>query len=276
MSGCTFAGLCRLAGISRQGYYKQRHRRQRRELDEGLIIELTRAMRAQHPRMGSLKLHGELKPALSEAGVEVGRDRFHEALREHGLLVEPKKKAARTTFSDHSLPVYRNLLCQLEPTAANQVWVSDITYIDTDEGFAYLSLVTDLVSRKIVGYNLGETLEAGESVKALEMAIEELPDNRWPMHHSDRGSQYCCHQYVDCLTRRNLPISMTEQNHCYENCYAERVNGILKDEYNLDRRFRDRQQARAAVRQSIGLYNNYRPHRSLNMRKPAEVHKLAA
>jgi transposase InsO family protein len=273
---CTITGLCRLVGVTRQAYYKGRTHRQRRELDETLIIELVRGLRAQHPRMGSLKLHNELKSTLSEAGVEVGRDRFHEVLRKYDLLVKPKKKAARTTFSDHSLPVYRNLLYQLEPTAANQVWVSDITYIDTDEGFLYLSLVTDLSSRKIVGYNIGETLEARESVKALMMAIEELPDNRWPMHHSDRGSQYCCQQYVDCLSCRNLPISMTEQNHCYENCYAERVNGILKAEYNLDRCFRSKEQAEAAIHQSVHLYNHNRPHRSLNMRKPAEVHEQAA
>lgn len=276
MKSCTITGLCRLVGLTRQAYYKQRTHRQRRELDEKLIIELVRGLRAQHPRMGTLKLHHELKPALIDGGVEVGRDRFNEVLRKHHLLVQPKKKAARTTFSNHSLPVYRNLLYQLEPTAANQVWVSDITYIDTDEGFVYLSLVTDLVSRKIVGYNIGETLEAKESVKALQMAIEELPDNRWPMHHSDRGSQYCCQQYVDCLSCRNLPISMTEQNHCYENCYAERVNGILKDEYNLDRCFRSKEQAEAAIHQTIHLYNHCRPHRSLNMRKPAEVHKQAA
>jgi transposase InsO family protein len=276
VKSCTIAGLCRLAGISRQGYYKQRHQRQRDEFDEELTIELVRDMRVQHPRMGSLKLHTELKPVLNEVGVEVGRDRFHEVLRKYGLLVEPRKKAPRTTFSNHCLPVYRNLLYELEPTKANQVWVSDITYIDTDEGFLYLSLVTDLSSRMIVGYNIGESLLASESVKALQMAIRQLPDNRWPIHHSDRGSQYCCQQYVDCLNCRNLPISMTEQNHCYENCYAERINGILKIEYNLDRCFRSKEQAEAAIHQSIHSYNHNRPHRSLNMRKPVEVHRQGA
>jgi len=276
VSSCTITGLCRLVGISRQGYYKQRKYRQRCELDEKLIIELVRGLRVQHPRMGSLKLHQELNSPLSEAGVEVGRDRFHEVLRKYDLLVKPRKKAPRTTFSNHSLPVYRNLLYELEPTTVNQVWVSDITYIDTDEGFVYLSLVTDLISRMIVGYNIGESLEASESVKALRMAIKQLPENRWPLHHSDRGSQYCCQQYVDCLNCRNLPISMTEQNHCYENCYAERINGILKIEYNLDRCFRSKEQAEAAIHQSIHSYNYNRPHRSLNMRKPVEVHRQAA
>ena len=276
MKGCTISGLCRLAGISRQGYYKLRKERERQQVAQDLVIELVRSKRAQHPRMGAKKLHLELKEPLEQIGIELGRDRFGQILKEAGLLVERKKNSVRTTFSNHTLPVYRNLLYELEPTASNQVWVSDITYIHTDEGFMYLALVTDLHSRKIVGWHLGETLEALECLKALQMAIEQLPAHRWPIHHSDRGSQYCCFLYVEALEKRGLSISMTEDNHCYENCYAERINGILKDEYNLDLSFRTKKQAQLAVAQSIDLYNNHRPHGSIGMQKPSQFHRFAA
>ena len=276
MKGCTISGLCRLAGISRQGYYKLRKERERQQVAQDLVIELVRSKRAQHPRMGAKKLHLELKEPLEQIGIELGRDRFGQILKEAGLLVERKKSSVRTTFSNHTLPVYRNLLYELEPTASDQVWVSDITYIHTDEGFMYLALVTDLYSRKIVGWHLGETLEAFECLKALEMAMEQLPAHRWPIHHSDRGSQYCCFLYVEALEKRGLSISMTEDNHCYENCYAERINGILKDEYNLDLSFRTKKQAQLAVAQSIDLYNNHRPHGSIGMQKPSQFHRFAA
>lgn len=276
MKGCTISGLCRLAGISRQGYYKLRKERERQQVAQDLVIELVRSKRAQHPRMGAKKLHLELKEPLEHIGIELGRDRFGQILKEAGLLVERKKNSVRTTFSNHTLPVYRNLLYDLEPTASDQVWVSDITYIHTDEGFMYLALVTDLYSRKIVGWNLGETLEALECLKALQMAIAQLPAHRWPIHHSDRGSQYCCFLYVEALEKRGLSISMTEDNHCYENCYAERINGILKDEYNLDLSFRTKKQAQLAVAQSVDLYNNHRPHGSIGMQKPSQFHRFAA
>ena len=276
MKGCTISGLCRLAGISRQGYYKLRKERERQQVAQDLVIELVRSKRAQHPRMGAKKLHLELKEPLEQIGIELGRDRFGQILKEAGLLVERKKNSVRTTFSNHTLPVYRNLLYELEPTASDQVWVSDITYIHTDEGFMYLALVTDLYSRKIVGWHLGETLEALECLKALQMAIEQLPAHRWPIHHSDRGSQYCCFLYVEALEKRGLSISMTEDNHCYENCYAERINGILKDEYNLDLSFRTKKQAQLAVAQSVDLYNNHRPHGSIGMQKPSQFHRFAA
>ncbi len=276
MKTCSVLGLCLLAGISRQAYYRERRIRQRKKLDEDLVLELVRGKRADHPRMGARKLLLVITPDLLKAGLELGRDRFFAILRRKGLLVIPKRRSARTTYSDHALPVYRNLLYNLSPTATDQVWVADITYIDTDEGFVYLSLVTDLISRKIVGWNLAESLNASESVKALQMAIEHLPPDRWPIHHSDRGSQYCCHDYVAALNARSLGISMTEANHCYENSHAERINGILKDEYNLDLRFRNTAQALIATQQAIRMYNDYRPHGSLNMRKPSQLHHRIA
>lgn len=262
--------------MSRQAYYREKRVRHREGLDQELVLELVRSQRANHPRMGARKLLVEIAPELAKAGVAVGRDRFLQMLRRHNLLVVPKKHSARTTYSDHGLPLYRNLLYEREPTAPDQVWVADVTYIDTDEGFLYLSLVSDLFSRSIVGWNLGESLEAGESVKALETAIAQLPAKRWPIHHSDRGSQYCCHAYVAVLQQRDLSISMTEANHCYENCYAERINGTLKNEYNLDLRFRTKAQALRTTQQAVEMYNHHRPHESLGMKKPSQVHRAAA
>jgi transposase InsO family protein len=224
------------------------------------------------PRLGGRKL----QVLLAKAGLVVGRDTLFGLLRARGWLVERKKKPIRTTYHDQSLPVYRNLLYELEPTQPHQVWVSDITFIDTREGPVYLSLISDQVSRRIVGWQAGETLAASESLQALRMAIAQLPANRWPIHHSDRGCQYCCHEYVAVLQDRGLPISMTEANHCYENAQAERLNGTLKNEFNLDAQFRTRAQALLAIAQAIHTYNSRRPHLALGMRTPDEVHPFAA
>lgn len=265
-------GLCRLAGLTRQGYYRARRTREYAQMDEARLIAWVHQERSAQPRLGGRKLHHVLKPAQQNEQIKVGRDRFFDLLRRHDLLVKRKPKKARTTYRDPALPVYRNLLSDLTPTQPHQVWVSDITYLATEEDFVYLSLVTDRVSRQIVGWNLASSLDAKESVKALRRAIAQLPQGRWPIHHSDRGSQYCCHEYVEVLQARGLSISMTEENHCYENSCAERVNGILKSEYNLDAKFRTKAQALRATKQAIELYNHRRPHTSLRMQTPAQVH----
>lgn len=272
MKPVTRSGLCRAAGISRQAYYQGRHQRQRAARDTEHILAAVQRERRLQPRVGVRKLQCHLRAA----GVEVGRDALFRTLGENDLLVAPKKKAVRTTYHDSSLPVYRNLLYELEPTQPHQVWVSDVTFIRLDDGFVYLSLITDLVSRCIVGWNASETNTARDCIQALQMALAQLPCDRRPVHHSDRGSQYCCHEYAAVLTSRSLPISMTEQNHCYENCYAERVNGILKDEFHLDRTFRSPAQARHAIAEAIQTYNSRRLHTSLQMRTPNQVHQLAA
>lgn len=272
MKPVTRSGLCRAAGISRQAYYQGRSERQRAACDTERILEAVQRERRLQPRVGVRKLQSHLRAA----GVEVGRDALFWTLGENDLLVGPKKKAVRTTYYDSSLPVYRNLLYELEPTQPHQVWVSDVTYLRLDDGFVYLALITDRVSRCIVGWNLSETNTARDCIQALQMAMAQLPPDRHPVHHSDRGSQYCCHEYAAVLTGRSLPISMTEQNHCYENCYAERVNGILKDEFNLDRTFRSPEQARRATTEAIETYNSRRLHTSLHLRTPNQAHQLAA
>ena len=237
---------------------------------------LVEAERALQPRLGGLKLYSMLREKLAAADVKIGRDRFFEVLRNQALLLEPLPKAPRTTTSSHSLPVFTNLVKHLEPSGANQVWVSDITYIRTCEDFAYLSLITDKYSRKILGYHLGQSLSTAETLEALKMALSSLPEGSRPIHHSDRGSQYCSHKYVEELQGHGLGISMTEEDHCAENAMAERMNGILKQEYFLNYEFRTVAQAQRAVDEAVHLYNTRRPHRSLNLRTPEQAHGKAA
>lgn len=270
------ASLCEKVGMSRQNFYKGRKARKKGEVNDKLIEALVKTERAVQPRLGGRKLHHMFKNELAEAGVSIGRDRFCKVLREKGLKLEPLPKAPRTTNSQHNLPVFTNEFKNLEVKKANEAWVSDITYIRAAESFVYLSLVTDSYSRKIVGYHVGDTLEAAESLEALDMAIAGLKGAERPLHHSDRGSQYCSHAYVGKLQDHGMGISMTEENHCYENAMAERVNGILKQEYWLGGCFKNKEQAVVAVEQAIGLYNTRRPHLALNYKTPEEVHQEAA
>lgn len=220
--------------MSRQNFYKARKARERRAVDEKLVKALVENERTLQPRLGGLKLHTMLKDELKESGVRLGRDRFFKVLGNQGLLLEPLPKAPKTTCSSHSLPVFTNLVKDSDLTGPNQAWSGDVTYIRTRTEFLYLSLIMDMHSRKIVGYHLGETLLAGETLNALTMALEGKPDGARPIHHSDRGCQYCSHEYVNMLNEAKMPISMTEVNHCAENSMSERVNGILKQEYYLN------------------------------------------
>lgn len=262
--------------MSRQNYYARHQRRQRREVDSELVAGLVQEERKKQARLGTRKLHHMLKPELAKAGVRIGRDRMFEELRKKGLLLEPiPAKYPHTTQSYHNLPVFGNRIKALEVTAPNQVWVSDITYLRTREDFVYLALITDKYSRKIVGWHVGDSLEAIGCVRALERALAELPEGCKPIHHSDQGSQYCCHEYVERLQRAGLPVSMTETNHCAENALAERMNGILKQEYGLGEELPRKEIAYRAVQQGINLYNTRRPHGALGYRMPSQVHLTA-
>lgn len=262
--------------MTRQNFYKQRKKRQLWAADTDAVIDCVRKVRREHPRIGARKLLVMLAEDLEHSEIKIGRDRFFNMLRSHDLLVERKRRSARTTYSYHTLPTFGNIFKDMSLTGPNQAYVSDITYIRVKGSFIYLSLITDAWSRKIVGWHAGDTLESLGCLKALESALRDLPSDHYPIHHSDRGSQYCCHAYVNKLTEAGLRISMTEDNHCYENALAERINGILKDEYNLWSCFATKNQALKAISQSINLYNTKRPHLSLDYRIPAEVHGKAA
>ena len=263
--------------MSRQNYYARRKERQRRQVNHELVVAWVQLERQQQPRIGTRKLHNMFGGKLLEAGIKMGRDRMFEVLRERALLVPAKvSEFPRTTHSAHSLPVFKNEIKSLVVTRPNQVWVGDLTYLRTEEGFLYLALLTDKASRKIVGYHCGDTLEVEGTLRALEKALDELPAGAHPIHHSDRGSQYCSHAYVNRLLKHALSISMTEVDHCAENALAERMNGILKSEYFLGREFKTKAAARLAVDQAVHLYNTRRPHTALQFRVPAQVHAFAA
>jgi transposase InsO family protein len=259
--------------MSRQNYYARRQLRQRRQVDGELICGLVRQERHGQPRLGARKLRVLLRVALAEAGVRLGRDRFFEVLRQGDLLLQPRRSEnPRTTNSYHTLPVFRNLIKERPVSRPNEVWVGDLTYLRTEEGFMFLALLTDKLSRKIVGYHCGDSLESLGCQRALEMALKQMRPGERPIHHTDRGSQYCCHEYVQLAAGRGLVMSMTETDHCAENALAERMNGILKSEYGLDQRFKTKAQSRQAVDQAIQLYDTRRPHTALNYQFPAVVH----
>lgn len=261
--------------MSRQNYYKRRCVRQRRSIDEAFVLSLVRRERALQPFLGVRKLQFLLRGEFSAVGVCIGRDRLFSLLSRHGLLIRRRRKYCGTTNSRHGFGVYGNLLKDLTLRGPCEALVSDITYIRTDEGFMYLSLVMDAYSRAIVGYDCSDSLEAEGAVRSLSMALRDLPGGSRPIHHSDRGIQYCCGAYVEKLRRHGLRISMTEENHCYENSQAERLNGILKQEYGLGGRFGSKSEVRRAVREAVKLYNHRRPHQSLGYRCPMEVHSAA-
>lgn len=259
--------------MSRQNYYARRQERQRARVDGDLVEQLVKRERQVQPRIGGRKLHRVLAKELAEADIQLGRDRFFRVLGERKLLLEPRRTAYPcTTDSGHYLPVFSNRIKEQLLSGPNQVWVSDVTYLRSLEGFLFLALITDKWSRKVVGHYCADTLKAEGCLRALEKALESLPSQAKPIHHSDRGCQYCCHEYVNRLSQRQLGISMTETDHCAENALAERMNGILKSEYALDQQFQSREQARRATDQAVHLYNTRRLHTALNYQVPQAVH----
>jgi transposase InsO family protein len=191
-------------------------------------------------------------------------------MRDEGLLIKRRRKYVRTTNSDHGFKTYDNKIKGLEITKPNQVWVSDITYISSQEGFMYLALTTDLYSRKIVGFDISDSLEAEGCRRALKRALSRLTDTKGIIHHSDRGIQYCCREYIKTLKNNKMEISMAAKGDCYENAVAERVNGILKQEYDLGGRFISKSVAIKATNEAINLYNTRRLHSSINFQTPEE------
>lgn len=261
--------------MSRQNYYKSRQKRQCLEIDEAFILSLVRRERAVQPRLGCRKLLHILRSEFEHGGVNIGRDRFFNLLSINKLLIKRCSRCPRTTNSRHWFGVYTNLYKDVLLQYPCQAVVSDITYIRTDEGFMYLSLIMDAYSRAIVGYDCSDSLEAEGALRSLAMAVKNLKTSSGVIHHSDRGVQYCCYEYVKRLKQGGFLISMTEENHCYENGKAERLNGILKSEYGLGIRFLSKSDALKAVDEAVNLYNYRRPHQELGYRCPMEVHFAA-
>lgn len=265
--------LCRYFGVSRQAYYKQQKNAACNASRDAVIVELVQRLRRRHKVMGGRKLFKCLQADIARLQGSVGRDKFFDVLRRSELLVKRRRRYARTTESRHRFRVYSNLLEHFTASNIDQVWVSDITYVRlANDRFAYLFLITDAYSRKIVGWELSESLGLEGALKALRKSLRQCSYTGSLIHHSDRGFQYCSNQYVDQLRSRQIRISMAEAGNCYQNAMAERVNGILKMEYGLDEVFKNIEQARSSVREGISSYNEERPHLSLQMKTPAAVH----
>ena len=252
--------------ISRQAVYRHHRRQASRRIQVQAVLPRIHALRQIMPRVGGRKLLEHL-PDLG-----IGRDKFFEILRTHGLLVKRRRRYVRTTDSEHTLPVYPNLLAEASLDAPNRVWVADQTYIRLRQGFCYLSLITDLYSRKIVGYDVSPSLETSGPLAALQMALAAVGRPAGLIHHSDRGKQYCSGDYTQTLKDHGCCISMTAPRRPDQNATAERVNGILKTEFYLDAAFGSIERARRAIVQSIYIYNNLRLHMSLGMITPRLKH----
>lgn len=265
--------LCLLFGITRQAYYQHYWQGEERSFEHELIISEVLQIRKKHRRMGGRKLYELLEPFMLDHQIKMGRDALFDLLAANHLLVRRRKRRVHTTNSFHWLRKYPNLIKDFIPVKANQLWVSDITYWKIGTGFLYISLITDAFSHKIVGYQVAETLEAVASVKALEMALKGLrPPIEGLIHHSDRGIQYCSSEYVKLLKDNAIQISMTENGDPLENAIAERVNGIIKDEYLDCYQVNNLTEAEELLKQVIGLYNDERPHMSIGNMVPSQVH----
>ena len=269
--GRRLGTLCRLIGYTRQAYYQQQRTMEREAVRSEFVVQEVSRIRMEQKRVGARKLRHMMSEYLDGHGIGIGRDAFFDILREHRLLVRKRRsRKPRTTFSAMWMKRYPNLSREFEPSAPNQLWVSDITYVRLREGFVYLSLITDAYSRKIVGYHISSSLSAKGCVSALRMAIKGNPQREGLIHHSDRGLQYYSTAYLKTLGS-GVRISMTEKGDPLENAIAERVNGILKQEL-LEQRFANLAEARSEVARAVSTYNHLRPHMSVDMLTPAVAH----
>ena len=269
----TTSDLCQLFGYTKQAFYKRKSNRKTAKYNPELLRSLVINIRKQLPRTGGKKLYVMLQNEFIKHHISIGRDHFLAFLKAEYLQVPKVRRYYKTTNSRHWMKRYPNLISNLRLNRPDQVWVADITYLRTKEKAYYLHLLTDACSKKIVGYQLSDNLMSSTTVKALEMAITGRKTQNKLIHHSDRGLQYCSKEYTDLLKRSNILISMTQQYDPYENAVAERVNGILKEEFGLHEIFENYQNLNKQVTQAIDLYNNLRIHMSINMITPNKAHQ---
>lgn len=270
--------LTELLGYSKQSYYKQLERAESENLNEGLIVDLVKKKRTLWKKGSGRNLLASLNDDFRKHGVNIGRDRFFDLLRKNDLLIKRKHRKTNTTNSYHHFHKYPNIIKDLKITRVNQVIVTDITYLYLREydSFAYLFLVTDLFSRKILGYDVSPNLSAKSAVKALTMAFKNMSDINDCIHHSDRGIQYCSNQYTELLKKKKIRISMTENSDPLENAVAERINKTIKEEFTDDKQisFSNFKEAKIVISQIIKFYNDERPHRSLEMYTPSLAYQI--
>lgn len=270
----NISALCSAFGFTRQAYYKFFKTKSKENQKNMKVLQLVKHVRKRQPRMGSVKLYSKIREDLQHRGIKMGRDKLHNLLREQGMLVAKKKRYTVTTNSYHKFQRWPNLLADLKLKAPEQAWVSDITYIHTKEGYLYLFLVTDAYSKQIMGYHLSDNMKVENTKNALKMAIQ---NRRYParklIHHSDRGLQYAHPSYIDLQLNNGITPSMTTKYDPYENAVAERVNGILKSEFDLGGVLPERSMAKREVKTAIQIYNYERPHMSCQMMTPWQAHR---
>ena len=242
-------------------------------LNREMIVQLVQSIRRRQPRVGGCKLYRMLKPDLQNMGIKIGRDRFYDILRAEGLLLQRKKRYHKTTNSKHMFRIYDNLIDALIASRSDEIWVTDITYLRVSETFVYLALITDLYSRKIIGYDISDSLNIEGSMRALKQAMWGKKNLIGTIHHSDRGIQYCSNEYTKLLTSKEMQISMAAKGNPYENAVAERVNGILKEEFLLSETFKSNKDAIKATRQAVEIYNKERIHMSIDYKTPEEKYR---
>lgn len=268
--------LCELFGKSRQAWYDEQKRHDKAGLQAALILAEVRRLRVDLPSVGVDVLHYQLTNFCQQHGLKIGRDKLANLLREDGLLIVKRSRRVKTTWSHHRYFKYPNLTVGKPLRAPNCLWVSDITYILIGRNFGYLSLITDAYSRKIVGWALDQSLQASGPVAALKMALKSNQGRLNPelIHHSDRGVQYGCSDYISLLTQTKIAISMTQSGDPYENALAERVNQTIKEEMLQNRGFPTVEAAQAGVKRAIDSYNTLRPHGSCNYYTPKQAHQM--
>jgi putative transposase len=264
-----------LFGVTRQAYYQHFWQETDISIEQELILQRVNQIRKTHRHMGGRKLYELLSPFMLAHQIKMGRDGLFDLLSANNLLVRKKRRKVYTTQSFHWLRKYPNLIKEFVPTAANQLWVSDITYWKMGAGFVYISFITDAYSHKIVGYNVAEKLECIETLKSLKMALSDLRSESpfQLVHHSDRGIQYCSKDYVDLLNKNNIKISMTEKGDPLDNAIAERVNGIIKEEYLCDYQVKTLSEIKKVLEFVVKIYNEERPHMSIGNLLPTQVHE---
>ena len=264
---------CCLLGITRQAYYQHFWNEEASSFEQELILAEVKRIRRLQPVIGGRKLYAMLQSFLLEHQIKMGRDALFDLLAAHQLLIRKKKRRVTTTQSFHWFRKHPNLIRNIIPLHKNHICVSDITYYKTTTGFVYISFITDAYSRKIVGYHVADTLEAIHTIRALEMALNQASGPLTDLiHHSDRGVQYCCADYVNLLQDKHIAISMTENGDPLENAIAERVNGIIKEEFLNHYSLKNQSEVMKILNQSVTTYNTIRPHMSCSMLTPEDVH----
>lgn len=269
------AVLCKLFGRSAQAFYAKKKHQEKRSLHKGIVLDLIHQIRVKVPRIGGRKLFYMLQDDLAKHQIKMGRDAFFDFLREQDLLVRPKRKHHRTTNSHHRFKKYNNLIVNLVVEEPNRLWVSDITYIDVNNRWAYVIFITDAYSHKVVGFNVADKMTSEFCLVALDQAIAQWHNREKPLiHHSDRGVQYCSDLYTKRLLQEGIQISMTQNGDPRENPVAERVNGIFKGDFLMDRTFESIELAQTEIAQMVESYNGIRPHSSCDYLTPEMTHRM--